>query len=50
MQKSLYKKNNLYGLFKDFKHHAKSYTNSKRMRARRERIRMKRNTEEEQNE
>ena len=37
MQKGLYKRSGLNGLFTDFKHHAKSWRNSKRMRAKRER-------------
>lgn len=37
MQKGLYKRSGLEGLFTDFKHHARSWKNSKRMRAKRER-------------
>ena len=37
MQKGLYKRSGLEGLFTDFKHHARSWRNSKKMRAKRER-------------
>lgn len=37
MQKGLFKKNGLEGLFTDFKHHARSWRNSKKMRVKRER-------------
>ena len=37
MQKGLFKKSGLEGLFTDFKHHARSWRNSKKMRAKRER-------------
>ena len=37
MHKGLYKRSGLDGLFTDFKHHAKSWRNSKHMRAKRER-------------
>ena len=37
MKKALYKRLGLDGLFTDFKHHAKSWANSKRMRTKRER-------------
>lgn len=37
MQKGLYKRSGLEGLFTDFKHNARSWKNSKRMRAKRER-------------
>lgn len=37
MQKGLYKRSGLEGLFTDCKHHAKSWKNSKKMRAKRER-------------
>lgn len=37
MQKGLFKKSGLEGLFTDFKHHARSWRNSKHMRAKRER-------------
>lgn len=39
--KSFYKKLGLSSLFTDFKHHAASWRNSKRMRARRERLILK---------
>lgn len=45
MQKGLYKRFPLCGLFSDFKHHAKSWRNSKRMRAKRERQRLKKEAE-----
>lgn len=32
MQKGLFKKSGLEGLFTDFKHHARSWRNSKKMR------------------
>ena len=41
MQRGLYKKLPLCGLFTDFKHHSKSWANSKRMRAKRERQMLK---------
>lgn len=37
MQKGLYKRSGLDGLFTDFKHHARSWRNSKKMRVKRER-------------
>ena len=37
MQKGLFKKSGLDWLFTDFKHHARSLRNSKKMRAKRER-------------
>lgn len=37
MQKGLYKRSGLEGLFTDFKHHARSWRNSKHMRTKRER-------------
>ena len=37
MQKGLFKKSGLNWLFTDFKHHARSWGNSKKMRAKRER-------------
>lgn len=37
MQKGLYKRSGLDWLFTDFKHHAKSWKNSKKMRSKRER-------------
>lgn len=37
MQKGLFKKSGLNWLFTDFKHHARSWRNSKKMRAKRER-------------
>lgn len=40
-EKGLYKKLPLCGLFTDFKHHAKSWKNSKKMRAKRERQMLK---------
>lgn len=45
MQKGLYKRFPLCGLFTDFKHHAKSWRNSKRMRAKRERQMLKKEVE-----
>lgn len=36
--KSFHKKLGLSGLFTDFKHHSKSWRNSKKMRAKRERL------------
>lgn len=37
MQKALYKKSKLEGLFTDYKHHSRSWKNSKKMRGKRER-------------
>jgi len=37
MQKGIHKKSGLNLLFTDFKHHAKSWKNSKKMRTKRER-------------
>ena len=37
MQKALYKKSKLEGLFTDYKHHSSSWRNSKKMRSKRER-------------
>ena len=37
MQKALYKKSGLEGLFTDYKHHSSSWRNSKKMRSKRER-------------
>lgn len=39
--KTIHKRLGLNGLFTDFKHHSKSWRNSKRMRARRERLVLK---------
>ena len=36
--KTLHKRLGLNGLFTDFKHHSKSWRNSKKMRAKRERL------------
>lgn len=44
-EKGLYKKLSLWGLFTDFKHHAKSWKNSKKMRAKRERQMLKKEGE-----
>ena len=41
MSRSTYKRFNLNGLFTDFKHHAKSWANSKKMRTKRERQKLK---------
>lgn len=46
MQKGLYKRSGLEGLFTDFKHHARSWRNSKRMRAKRERKLLKKEIKE----
>lgn len=46
MQKGLYKRFPLCGLFSDFKHHAKSWRNSKKMRAKRERQMLNKATEQ----
>lgn len=48
MQKGLYKRSGLEGLFTDFKHHARSWRNSKRMRAKRERKLLKKEIKEEE--
>lgn len=45
MQKGLYKRFPLCGLFTDFKHHARSWRNSKKMRTKRERLLLKKETE-----
>ena len=44
-EKGLYKKLPLWWLFTDFKHHAKSWKNSKKMRAKRERQMLKKEGE-----
>lgn len=49
MQKGLYKRSGLEGLFTDFKHHARSWRNSKRMRAKRERQWLKWASRDERN-
>ena len=41
MNRNEHKKFGLDGLFTDFKHHTKSWRNSKRMRAKRERQKLK---------
>jgi len=46
MQKGLYKRSGLEGLFTDFKHHARSWRNSKKMRAKRERQWLKKLSED----
>lgn len=38
LMKTLHKRLGLNGLFTDFKHHSKSWRNSKKMRAKRERL------------
>ena len=38
LMKTIHKRMGLNGLFTDFKHHSRSWRNSKRMRARRERL------------
>lgn len=45
-EKGLYKKLPLCSLFTDFKHHAKSWKNSKKMRAKRERQMLKKEGEQ----
>ena len=45
-EKGLYKKLPLWWLFTDFKHHAKSWKNSKKMRAKRERQMLKKEGEQ----
>lgn len=45
MEKGLFKKLPLRWLFTDFKHHAKSWKNSKKMRAKRERQMLKKEGE-----
>ena len=47
MNRNTHKKLGLDGLFSDFKHHAKSWKNSKRMRAKRERQRLKAKEDED---
>lgn len=46
MNRSIHKRFNLNGLFTDFKHHAKSWANSKKMRTKRERQRLKEELDE----
>lgn len=48
MQKSLFKRSNGKNVFTDFKHHAKSWSNSKRLRARMDRLVSRKQTKEEQ--
>ena len=48
MQKSQYKRSNGKNVFTDFKHHAKSWANSKRMRASRDRLEGKKMVKGEQ--
>lgn len=47
MRKGLYKRSGLEGLFTYFKHHASSWKNSKRMRAKRERQLLKKELSKE---